>query len=218
MNISSTKFSVVALFIALMLQLPAQADPKLIGNFNNGDLKEWQEKVFKNKTVYQAVSVDQKTVIQAISNASASGLYREIKIDLEKTPYLNWSWKIENTLANTTEQSKKGDDYPARVYIIFSGGLLFWKTRALDYVWSSHQPVGTDWPNAYTDKTHMIAVQSGRHNTGIWIHEKRNIRDDFKKFFGEDVTSADAVAIMTDTDNTGQQAISYYGDIYFTSN
>jgi hypothetical protein len=194
-----------------------QADSLLVGDFENGDLNNWKEKVFKNKTNYQVVNVEGKRAIQAISNDSASGLYREVKIDLEKTPYLNWSWKVENILPNVNEQSKKGDDYPARVYVIFSGGLFFWRTRALDYVWSSHQQVGTNWPNAYTSNTHMIAIQNDKRNIGEWVIEKRNIREDYKRIFGADISSADAVAIMTDTDNTGQMANAYYGNIYFTS-
>jgi hypothetical protein len=194
-----------------------QADLVLVGDFDNGDLNNWTEKVFNNKTSYQVVTEGQRTAIQAISNNSASGLYREMNINLEKTPYLNWSWKIENTLSNANEQSKQGDDYPARVYVVFSGGLFFWRTRALNYVWSSHQKVGSEWPNAYTGNANMVAVQNGKQHIGKWINEKRNIREDYKRIFGADITSADAVAIMTDTDNTEQKATAYYGNIYFTT-
>lgn len=185
--------------------------------FEKGELKDWTEKVFSNKTLYKIINLDDRKAIQAVSNNSASGLFKEININLEKTPYLNWSWKITNTLKNTNEKSKQGDDYPARVYVIFSGGLFFWRTQSLNYVWSSSQEPGSHWPNAYTDNTHMIAVNSGNQQSGRWIHAKRNVRDDYKEFFGSDITSVDAIAIMTDTDNTGLQAISYYGPIYFSS-
>ncbi len=194
-----------------------QADSLLVGDFENNDMSKWKKKIFAKETSYNQVSADGKKVIQAISNNSASGLFRKIYIDLTKTPYMNWSWKVDNTLVNARENTKQGDDYPARVYVVFSGGLFFWKTRALDYVWSSHQDIESIWPNAYTSNTQMIALQNDKQKIGAWVNEKRNIRDDYKNIFGVDITSADAVAIMTDTDNTGQKATAYYGNIYFTS-
>jgi hypothetical protein len=200
----------------MAVSLTLFAETRMVGEFSATKLNGWQEKVFDGNTTYQPSESTITPSLKAISNNSASGLFREIKIDLEKTPYLNWSWKIENVLNNQQEQSKQGDDYPARVYIVFSGGLFFWQTRALNYVWSSHQPVNTHWPNAYTGNAQMIAVEGGDEHVGEWRHEKRNVMEDYKKVFGKLPKEADAIAIMTDTDNTGQRAVSYYGDLYLT--
>jgi hypothetical protein len=195
----------------------AWCEEVMVGPFSKATKQGWDEKSFRDHTEYVLVEDGGRNVLSAKSNASASGLFKKINIDLEATPYLNWSWKIDHVLAAADERSKKGDDYPARVYVVFSTGPLFWKTRSLNYVWSSNQAVDTDWPNAYTGSAHMIAVEGGREQAGQWRTYRRNVREDFKKYFGEDITEADAVAIMTDTDNTDQSASAFYGDIFFTS-
>jgi hypothetical protein len=158
-------------------------------------------------------------VLQAVSNNSASGLFKQQKIDLQKTPYLNWQWRIENRLGKINEQSKSGDDYAARVYIVIDGGLAFWRTKAINYVWVSNSKKGKIWPNAFVgDQAKMIALRSDDAQIGTWYQEKRNIRQDLKNFFGENFNTIDAVAIMTDTDNSKGLATAYYGDIYFSEN
>ena len=156
-------------------------------------------------------------MLRAASEGAASGLYRERQVDLTETPILEWSWRVENTLGALDERRKDGDDYPPRVYVVFSGGLFFWRTRAINYVWSNHQPVGSTWENAYTGNARMVAVESGPERTGRWLEERRNVRADYRRLFGESVERADAVALMTDTDNSGGRAIAFYGDIRFTA-
>ena len=197
------------------------ADESLsLGRFSSGSLNHWEEKAFEGNTQYQIV-VDEKLknkVLQAKSQASASGLFREIKVDLNKTPILNWSWRVKNSLENLDERSKLGDDYAARIYIVVSGGIAFWNTKSLNYVWSSNMPVGSNWPNAYAaDNVIMIALQSGNQVSNEWHQEKRNIQADFKRYFGKTVEQLDAIAIMTDTDNSGQKALAWYGDVFFSS-
>lgn len=194
------------------------ADARIVvGDFSSGSLAGWERKSFEGETRYELVSGQGRRALRADSHDAASGMYREIRVDLHETPYLHWSWKVEETLGGIDERSRRGDDYPARVYIVFSGGFFFWRTRALNYVWSSNQPRGASWPNAYTDNARMIAVRSGPDETGRWVSERRNVRADYRRMFGEDVRFADAVAIMTDTDNTGKAATAYYGDIYFAA-
>ncbi|WP_090572259.1 DUF3047 domain-containing protein [Nitrosomonas sp. Nm33] len=188
-----------------------------IARFSQSDLSGWQTKVFAGKTHYVLKNNDGKIVLHADSKAAASGLYREIKIDLGKTPILNWSWKVDNILVGNNERTKAGDDYPVRVYVVFSGGLAFWRTRAINYVWSNRQPVGSSWPNAFTSNARMIAVESGSKRIDQWVSERRNVHDDYRLLFGEEPPhQVDAVAIMTDTDNTGGAATAWYGDIWFS--
>lgn len=188
-----------------------------VGEFSKGLLSGWQPKVFKGRTEYRLATVEGTTVLAAISQAQASGLYREMAVDLDRTPFLNWSWRVDNTLGTLEETTKAGDDYPARLYVIVSGGLAFWKTRSVNYVWASRARQGDHWPNAYAGHAvQMLAVRSGDQEAGRWIHEKRNVRDDLKRLFGEDIRQVDAIALMSDTDNSGRRAAAYYGDIYFT--
>ena len=187
----------------------------MVGHFSAGDLQDWKTKSFAGETQYQRVEKDGRRVLQADSKGTASGLYREITVNLERTPYLNWSWRVNNVLTGVDERTKAGDDYPARVYVVVSGGLAFWRTRSLVYVWSSNQPVGSTWDNAFTSNVRTIALRSG--NVAGWFNEKRNVRADFKRLFGDDIQQINAVALMTDTDNSGQAATAWYGDIYFTA-
>ena len=183
----------------------------------NGDIAGWEEKVFKGETSYETVRHDGRTVVRATSRGTASGLYLRRRIDLDKTPILRWSWRVDATLGDIDERTRAGDDYSARVYVIRSHPVLLWRTRAVNYVWASTMAAGETWPNAYTDSSRHVAVRSGDAFAGRWVEERRDVRADFRELFGESVRYVDAVAIMTDTDNTGGRAVAYYGDITFTS-
>jgi hypothetical protein len=209
------------LLLSLSLAFDCQADEIMIGEFSRGNMGGWQEKSFVGHSHYQIVTTPlnspQSEALQARSQSAASGLFKEITIDLRKTPWLHWSWRIDNTFNGNNERSKGGDDYPARVYVVVSGGLLFWKTRAINYVWSSNQPVNSEWNNAYTGNAKMVAVRSSAEQAGEWLTQRRNVRDDLRKLFGEEFDEIHAVALMTDSDNTKQSASALYGDIFFSS-
>lgn len=197
--------------------LPGSAEPIRIPVLTPTSLQDWEEeKIFKSNTQYESITIQGKIAVKAHSSNAASGLVRKLKVNLTKTPYLHWSWRIDNVLDNTDETTREGDDYPARIYVIVSGGLFFWKTKALNYVWSSSQAVNTAWPNAYTENAHMLTVRTGAEQSKQWQYEKRNVLQDLQKYLQTSKTHIDAVAIMTDTDNSGQSATAYYGEIYFS--
>ncbi|SFE69418.1 Protein of unknown function [Nitrosomonas sp. Nm166] len=204
----------------MVISLPAmswaEGERVDIARFSQGDLSEWQKKAFVGETRYALENSDGQLALRADSSAAASGRYREVSVDLDKTPILHWRWKVGNILTGNDERTRAGDDYPARVYVVFSGGVMFWRTRAINYVWSNKQPVGSSWPNAFTSNAHMIAIESGSDRAGQWISERRDVRADYRRAFGEEPGQADAVAIMTDTDNAGGRATAWYGDIWFT--
>jgi len=200
----------------------------------------WKPLTFKKierHTTYSLVKDGESIILKAVSETSASGLIREIKIDPKQYPILRWRWKVENILEKGDVRKKQGDDYPARVYITFEYdpsqlGLIekakFEAVRlvygqyppifAINYIWESKSPIGTIVPNPYSDRVMMIVVQSGKTKLNQWIDEERNIYEDFKKAFGREPFMISGVAIMTDTDNTGERAIAYYGDILFKKN
>lgn len=209
---SRVKYPLSALLLLVPVSLPAEV---IIGDFSGQGLNGWQSKSFQGETDYQLVDIDDGKALKAESRAAASGLYHEQTIDLTETPCLHWRWKIANILQGIDETTRAGDDYPARVYVVFSGGLAFWRTRTIVYVWASTQPQGSRWHSAFTDNARVIAVESGEARAGEWISESRNVRQDYKQLFGEDISQADAVAIMTDTDNSGQTATAWYADITF---
>ncbi|MET0963736.1 MAG: DUF3047 domain-containing protein, partial [Noviherbaspirillum sp.] len=201
------------------LLLPsAAAETVPVGAFSAGDLAGWEDKSFKGHTVYAlAPGPSGATVLQASTEGMASGRFRKIRVDLARTPVLNWSWKIEAPYRDIDEGSKGGDDFPVRVYVVVERGLLGLRTRAMNYVWASARPVGARWANPFTSQAMMLAVDSGAAKAGAWVSHKRNVREDLRAAFGEDVIEIHAVALMTDGDNGGRSARAWYGDIFFTS-
>lgn len=188
------------------------------GEFSKGTLNEWLPKKFINETSYSLIKVGKSAVLRAVSQNSASGLIKKIRVDIKEYPFLNWSWRIENQLSGTfDEKQKHGDDYAARIYIVVSGGIAFWNTIALNYVWSKNSIKGETWPSAFaTENSVMVALRSSEAPVSKWHWEKRNIRKDFKKLFGREIRFTDAVVLMSDTDNTHKEVTAYYGDIYFS--
>lgn len=181
------------------------------------DTNTWQAKQFDGLTDYQSVVIDGIAALKAHSMSSASGLYHMQRIDLHETPFLNWRWRVDRALPPLDEQTKRGDDYAARIYVVINGGLRFWKTRALNYVWSSSMAPESSWDNAFAGpNVRMIAVRNNSNPTAEWLTEKRNILADLKYHFGDEIRYIDAIAVMTDTDNSMGEAISYYSNIFFS--
>lgn len=200
-------------FFGLIVSL-AGSTPReqVLDNYQNGLAPGWRNKSFAGQTIYTTGSDGSQYFIKATSTAAASGLFYKITYDPKEQPVLRWSWKIERTLAKGDARTKAGDDYAARIYVVFPS-LLFWKTRVLNYIWANKLPSGEALPSAFTDNSVMIAVESGNNRAGQWLSEERNIYEDFKKYFKSEPPSVGAIAIMTDTDNTGESATAWYGPI-----
>jgi hypothetical protein len=218
--VSKTCFAIILAAVLILQSSFISADPAdryQISAFANGSLTGWQEKSFAGKTDYQLVSLEGEQVLQASSSASASGLFKESSINLKKYPYLNWRWRVENRIESGDERKKTGDDYVARLYLVINHKYFFWKSLAISYVWANKSEKGEIWNNAFAgDAVKMFALRSAEDATGTWKIEKRNVYEDLKKAFGEAISTIDAVAIMTDTDNSSSKAKAYYADIYFS--
>lgn len=210
---------VLLLALCLAMTVPAMAETGngiSAGTFSPDELPLWQEESFKGHTDYQLVPEGNFFSLKAHCDGTASALYRRIPVDLTKTPILRWSWKIEGIHAGLDDISKEGDDYAARVYVVYKGKIP-WDINAVNYVWANRQLQGESWPNAFSKRAFMVAQKSGiLDDTDAWIDESRDVRQDFKRYFGRDVTRIDGVAIMTDCDNGGGKATGYYRDIRFT--
>jgi hypothetical protein len=203
------RFAVLTLIVVASV---AGASDLTIGRFSAGDLSGWEEKAFKGKTEYRIVPDGGRTVLEAQSRGTASGLFRKAAVDPRKYPLLRWSWKVAGTIPQENARLKSGDDYAARVYVVFKK-TFFWQTRGIAYVWSANLPKGSSVPNAYTGNVVMVAAESGDAKAGTWVAEERNVLDDYRRLFGEEPPKIAAVAVMTDTDDTGARASAWYGDI-----
>jgi len=212
-----------------------------VGKFSASELGTslpdgWKPLTFKkipSLTTYELVKDEVQVVVKAMSDSSASGLTKEVRIDPKEFPIVRWRWKVENLLQKSDATRKDGDDYPARLYITFeydpekvsfgkklkykAGQALFGDIPigAINYVWETKAPVGAIIDNAYTDFVKMVVVESGSGQIGRWVDESRNIYEDYKKAFGEEPSMINGIAIMSDTDNTKERAVAYYGDIIF---
>jgi len=210
---------IVALLLLLLICPTLQAQDKTIpiSHFSSLKLNNWQQKSFKGETQYQIILLDKQAVLQAKSTASASSLYKEVHIDLHETPFLNWSWRIDKKLAINNEQSKQGDDFAARIYLISENRWFFWKSKAINYVWANNTVKNTVWPNPFAgENVMMLAIRSGNDSINDWYTEKRNVLNDLNRIFGKDIRYIDAIAIMSDTDNSSGRAHSYYANLYFS--
>ena len=171
-----------------------------------------------NKTVYTAGSNENGNFFKAVADNAASGLGKEVKIDLNKTPFINITWKIEQDLKGIKEDTKKGHDFAARVFAIKKTGATPLSNRAVNYVFSSNSAIGENWPSPYTKKSIDNVLASTKENLNVWVTVKANVKDDFKKFHDLDIDELDGLAIMSDTDNSKKKSVAYYQNIFFSSN
>ena len=169
-----------------------------------------------NKTVYTVGSNENGNFLKAIADNAASGLGKEVKIDLNKTPFINITWKIEKDLVGIKEDTKKGHDFAARVFAVKKTGATPLSNRAINYVFSSNNDVGFNSPSPYTKKSIDNVLASTKENLNEWITVKANVKEDFKRFHNLDVKELDGLAVMSDTDNSKMKAIAYYQNIYFS--
>ena len=212
-------FSLIFLFfISLSF---ANAEVVNVFKFTNSELSKLEVRKVRgadNKTVYSVGSNENGNFLKAVADNAASGLGKETKIDLNKTPFINITWKIEKDLRGIKENTKKGHDFAARVFVIKKTGATVLSNRAINYVFSSNNDVGFNSPSPYTKKSIDNVLATTIENLNKWISVKANVKEDFKRFHDLDVNQLDGLAIMVDTDNSKMKAISYFQNIYFSSN
>jgi hypothetical protein len=215
-NLMNKKFLTI-LFVSIIFSNIVIAEKVIIFNFTEDEFKTLKVKKVKGETTWLLGSNESGNFIKAEAEGKGSGLGKEVKIDLLKTPFLNITWKVEKSLPGIVENSKKGHDYAARVFVIKKIGSTPLSNRAINYVFSSNNNVGENWPSPYTKKSIDYVLSSTKDNLNVWVTVKANVKEDFLKLLGLDLKDISGVAIMTDTDNSKLKAISYYKDIYFSA-
>ncbi len=238
-SLFTTAFLLVTTLAGPGATSPASLD---VGNFSTAKAggpfpDSWEPLTFdkiEKHTAYSLVEDNGTVVVKAASRGSASALARTVDIDPKQHPVVRWRWKVANILKKGDVTRKEGDDYPARLYITFrydSRKAGFFERAkyeairlargeyppmgAINYIWGSKSPVGTVVPNPYTDRVKMMVLESGGEKVGRWVTESRNLVEDYRAAFGGDPPRISGVALMTDTDNTGEAAVAYFGDIVF---
>ena len=214
-------FSLIYLFVVPFYFSLANAQVINIFEFTDSELSKLEVRKVrgaKNKTVYTVGSNENGNFLKAVADNAASGLGKEINIDLNRTPFINITWKIERDLKGIKENTKKGHDFAARVFVIKKTGATPLSNRAINYVFSSNNNVNFNSPSPYTKKSIDNVLSTTKKNLNKWITVKANVKDDFKRFHDLDVSQLDGLAIMVDTDNSKMKAISYFQNIYFSKN
>jgi len=211
------KKTILVFFILILCSGIVLAEKLVIFHFTKDEFKTLKVKKVKGKTTWSLGSNENGNFIKAEAQGKASGLGKEIKIDLLKTPFINITWKVEKDLNGIVENSKKGHDYAARVFVIKKTGSTLLSNRAINYVYSSNNNINDNWPSPYTKKSIDYILSTTKNGFNEWVTVKANVKEHFKKFHDLEVKELTGVAIMTDTDNSKLKAISYYQNIYFSS-
>jgi len=214
------RFLFKLILVTALFQTTLYSEEVKVFEFTDKELSELTVRKVRgadNKTEYSVGSNENGNYLKAIADNAASGLGKEIKIDLNKTPFINITWKIEKDIPGIDETAKKGHDFAARVFVIKKTGATALSNRAVNYVFSSNQDVGSNSPSPYTKKSIDNVLATTKTNLNEWVTVKANVKEDFKKFHNLDVNELDGIAIMSDTDNSKQKSITYYQNIYFSS-
>ena len=208
------------LFIIISLVLFSHNDMAMkinVFEFTEEELLTLKVKKVKGETTWILGSNENGNFLKAEAEGKGSGLGKQIEIDLLKTPFINITWKVEKDLLGIVENSKKGHDYAARVFVIKKTGSTALSNRAINYVFSSNEKINNNWPSPYTKKSIDYVLSTTKDNLNIWVTVKANVKKHFKELHNLDVKNLTGVAIMTDTDNSKKKAIAYYQNIYFSS-
>jgi len=211
----------IFIFLFFNLTILSSANEVKIFEFTKLELSKLEVRKIRgadNKTLYSVGSNENGNFLKAIADNAASGLGKEIKIDLNKTPFINITWKVEKDLPGIKENTKKGHDFAARVFVIKKTGATPLSNRAINYVFSSNSEIGFNSPSPYTKKSIDIVLATTKDNLNEWVTVKANVKQDFKKFHDLDLNELDGLAIMSDTDNSKMKAVSYFQNIYFSAN
>jgi len=209
-------FFITILLTTFIFSNTVIAEKITVFDFTEDEFKTLQVKKVKGETTWSLSSNENGNFIKAEAEGKGSGLGKEVKIDLSKTPFINITWKVEKDLSGIVENSKKGHDYAARVFVIKKTGSTLLSNRAINYVFSSND-VGSNWHSPYTKKSIDYVLSSTKENLNNWVTVKSNVKKNFMDLHGIEVLNISGVAIMTDTDNSKLKAISYYQDIYFSA-
>ena len=209
----------IFVFVFITINFSSANEVKVF-EFTESELSQLQVRKVRGadkKTVYSIGANDNGNYLKSLADNAASGLGKEVKIDLNKTPFINITWKIEQDLKGIKENTKKGHDFAARVFAVKKTGATPLSNRAINYVFSSNNDVGLNWPSPYTKKSVDNVLSSTKNSLNEWVTVKSNVKEDFKKFHDLDVNELDGLAIMSDTDNSKMKSIAYYQNIYFSA-
>ena len=215
-----SKYIISSLVILFLTCVNLEAEISKVFEFTNNELENLKIRKVRgadNNTKYSVGNENEMNFLKAHADNAASGLGKEVKINLNKTPFLNITWKVEKDLSGIKENTKKGHDFACRVFAVKKTGATPLSNRAVNYVFSSNNEEGLNWPSPYTKKSIDFVLSTTKQHLNEWVTVKSNVKNDFKRFHDLDLSELNGIAIMTDTDNSKKTAICYYQNIYFSA-
>lgn len=207
----------LVILLSLGVQGQVRGEAVVLADFTQHGIEQWQQQHFVGQTDYRLRVIDGQRVLSATAQGSASALYLEIDIDVRATPYLQWSWRVDNVLNIDSALTKGGDDYAARIYIVVKYGIFPWQSRALNYIWCNKTTALEYWLNPFTEKAAMIPVRCGEQGLGQWQSQQVNILQDYQRIFNRPLERIHGIAVMTDADNSGSRVSADYRTIGLSS-
>jgi hypothetical protein len=197
---------------------PVEVGREVIRDFSFSGAKglsDWEDKLLaRNRTDYSVVEEAGKGCVKAQSEDSASALFYQHKLLFLKRPFVSWDWRVAKFPERQQQENldkKEEFDFGAQFYVIFASR-FFLNTKAIQYVWTEKMPVGTVSDSPYTKNVKIMVLESGPSDE--WKHEERNIEEDFRNLFGQELSkNVAAVALMTDSDSTGTSALAYFSNV-----
>jgi hypothetical protein len=184
----------------------------VIDTFEHGGLAGWIERRYNGRTLYKVVKDGGNKMLMAQSRASASALGKIVRFDPGRFSHLEWRWRIDDIIENGNALRPDANDHAAGVYVLFARGKLPWQVDVIEYIWANALPKGHCASHPTQKNIRLMALESGRQRARQWVWERRNLAEDYRSLFESEPPPVVAVAIMTDTDQTGAHATAYYDD------
>ena len=191
-------------------ETPEAVDPASL--LDGSQAEKWIERrLASRRNSFRFTEYAGATRLRVESLRSASAIYLPLEVAVDSDVRVSWRWRVDEPVAHArSERTKRGDDYAARLAVMFDGKPFGRKTRAIMYVWANNEPVGAAFSSPFTPRVETVVLQSGTTPTHRWVLESRDVVRDFERLFGESPERITAVAIMVDTDNTESSAVTWF--------
>ena len=223
---------VLALFLSIIFISAAYSKKRdVLFRETFANLDNWEPVYFpksERHSSYTIKSSYDETYLKTESLASSSGIISKTSFNVYDYPKATWRWKAENIYKNSNATDESGDDYPIRICIVFkyepekakllesmkysTAKLLYGRYpphSSLGYIWANREHEEKVIASVSTEKSKMIPLQMGSKNLGKWQTQDVNIIEDYKMAFGTNPPPIASIGIMNDSDDTGENAVSY---------